>query len=250
MTTKGIYKYGFAIQYDDGTQEFVGTSAAIDFNDDFVGAGHTASLPQFGSPVAGYPWVQKVVKTAGTPSVAAVANGPGGQISMALTNTSEAQEATLYQNDQRTWDSTKTLIYQARAQLTVLPSAAGVQAVFGLAGAWASGPLNIGTYIFFGCNGSGELFMYSYDGTTTKAVDTGIALNVGQFYQFRIEIDGSGVLHFFVGGVEYTTSIAPIVWAATGASAILQLYHSVYKTSGTGVATLTIDSVEVWSPRT
>jgi len=250
MTTKCIYKYGFAVEYDDGTQEFLATSAPIDFNDDFVGAGHTASLPQFGSPVAGYPWVQKVVKTAGTPSVAAVTNGPGGQIAMALTNTSEAQEATLYQNDQRTWDSTKTLIYQARTQLTVLPSAAGVQAVFGLAGAWASGPLNIGTYIFFGCNGSGELFMYSYDGTTTKAVDTGIALTAGVYYQFRIEIDQSGVLHFYVNGVEYTTSLAPITWAATGTPAILQLYNSVYKPSGTGVATLNLDSVEVWSPRT
>ena len=250
MTTKGIYKYGWAVEYDDGTQEFVATSAEIDFNDDFVGAGHTASLPLFGSPVAGYPWVQKTVKTGGSPSVAAVANGPGGQLAMALTATSEAQEATLYQNDQRTWDSTKTLIYQARAQLTVLPSGAGVQAVFGLAGAWASGPLTIGTYIFFGCNGSGELFMYSYDGTTTKAVDTGILLVAGTFYQFRIEIDQNGVMHFYVNGTEYTTSAAPIVWAATGTPAILQLYQSVYKPSGAGLATLNLDSVEIWSPRT
>ena len=250
MTTKGKYLYGFAVQYDDGTQEFVGTSAAIDFSDDFVGAGHTATLPQFGSPVAGYPWVQKVVKTSGTPTVAAVTNGAGGQMAMALTANSEAQEATLYQNDQRTWDTTKTIIYQARAQLSVLPSAAGVMAVFGLAGAWTSGPLTNGTYLYFGCNGSGELFMYSYDGTTTKAVDTGIALIVGVFYQFRFEIDASNVLHFYVNGVEYTTSLAPIVWAATGASAILQLYHSVYKPSGTGLASLIVDSVEIWSPRT
>lgn len=250
MTTKGKFIYGFAVDYDDQTQEYELCSAPVNFGDDFVGAGHTATLPTFGSPVAGYPWVQKTVKTAGTPSVAAVANGAGGQMALALTSTSEAQEATLYQNDQRTWDSTKTIIYQARAQLSVLPSASGVQAVFGLAGAWASGPLNIGTYIFFGCNGSGELFMYSYDGTTTKAVDTGIALTVGTFYQFRIEIDASGVLHFFVNGTEYTTSVSPVTWAATGTPAILQLYQSVYKPSGAGVATLIVDSVEIWSPRT
>ena len=250
MTTKGNNRYGFAIDYDDNTQEFISTGAAIDFNDDFVGAGHTASLPAFGSPVAGYPWVQKVVKTAGSPSVAAVTNGPGGQIAMALTSNSEAQEATLYQNDQRTWDSTKTLIYQARAQLTALPSAAGVQAVFGMSGAWSNGPLTISTYIFFGCNGSGELFMYSYDGTTRTAVDTGIALAAGVFYQFRIEIDQSGVLHFFVNGNEYTTSTSPITWAAMGTPAILQLYNSVYKPSGAGVATLILDSIEIWSPRT
>ncbi|HEY1311909.1 MAG TPA: hypothetical protein VGF02_13255 [Pseudolabrys sp.] len=250
MTTKGKYLYGFAIQYDDGTQEFVGTSAAIDFSDDFVGAGHTASLPTFGSPVAGYPWVQKTVKTSGSPSVAAVANGAGGLMQLALTATSESQEATLYQNDQRTWDSTKTLIYQTRAQFATLPSAAGVQAVFGLAGAWASGPLNIAQYIYFGLNGSGELFMYSYDGTTAKAVDTGIAVTAGTNYQFRIEIDQSSVLHFYVNGTEYTTSLAPITWAASGVGAILQLYQSVYKPNGTGLATLVIDSVEIWSPRT
>ena len=250
MGTIGATRYGFMINLDQATQEFITTTAAIDFNDDFVGAGHTATLPAFGSPVAGYPWVQKVVKSAGTPTVAAVTNSPCGQIAMALTNTSEAQEATLYQNDQRTWDSTKTLIYQARAQLTVLPSAAGVQAVFGLAGAWASGPLNIGTYILFGCSGSGELFIYSYDGTTRNAVDTGILLTAATFYQFRIEIDQAGVLHFYVGGIEVTTSLAPITWAATGTPAILQLYNSVYKPSGTGVATLNLDSVEIWSPRT
>ena len=250
MTTKGNYRYGWAVNYDDATQEFISTGAAIDFNDDFVGAGHIASLPAFGSPVAGYPWVQKVVKTAGAPSVAAVANGPGGLIQLQLAANAELEEATLYQNDQRTWDSTKTLIYQTRAQLSTLPSAAGVMAVWGLAGAWANGPLAIGTYILFGCNGSGELFMYSYDGTTTKAVDTGIALVAGTFYQFRIEIDQLGVLHFYVNGVETTTSLAPITWAAAGTPSILQLYNSVYKPGGAGLASLILDSVEIWSPRT
>jgi len=250
MSTKGANRYGLAVFYDDATYEFSFVASPINFGDDFLGAGHTASLPTYGSPVAGYPWVKKVVETAGAPSVAAVANGPGGQMALALTATSEAQEATLYQNDQKTWDSTKTLIYQARAQLAVLPSAAGVYAVFGLAAAWASGPLNIAEYIFFGCNGSGELFMYTYDGTTRNAVDTGIALTVGTFYQFRIEIDYGGVLHFYINGIEATTSLAPIVWGATGAGAILQLYQSVFKAAGAGVATLILDSVEIWSPRT
>jgi len=49
--------------------------------------------------------------------------------------------------------------------------------------------------------------------------------------------------------VEYTTSSAPIVWAATGANAILQLYSSLYKASGVGIAAMNIDSIEIWSPR-
>lgn len=249
MTTKGIYRYGFAYEFDDQTQEAVMIAAPINFGDDFIGAGHTAGVPVNGSPVAGYAWVKKLVKTSGSPAVAAVANAAGGVMQLSIDSTSEKQEATLYQNDQKTWDSTKTLIYQARVSLPTLPSTTGVYAVFGLSGVWIDGPLNAAQYIEFGCNGSGELFMYSYDGTTTKAVDTGIALAAGTYYQFRIEIDQAGVLHFFVNGTEYTTSLSPIVWGATGASAILQLYSSVYKASGAGVAVMNIDSIEMWSPR-
>ena len=250
MSTKGIFRYGQEYIYDDATNEAVFVAAPINYSDDFVGAGHTAGIPSNGSPVAGYAWVKRLVKTSGSPAAAILANAAGGVVQLSIDATSEKQEASLYQNDQKTWDSTKTLIYQARISLPTLPSAAGVYAVWGLWSSWVDGPLSNTQYIGFGLNGSGELFMYSYDGTTTKAVDTGIAMAVNTYYQFRIEIDQSGVLHFFVNGTEYTTSLAPVVWAATGANAILQLYSSVYKASGTGLATMNIDSIEIWSPRT
>ena len=250
MSTKGVFRYGLGYAYDDATQEAVFVAAPINYSDDFVGAGHTAGIPMFNSPVAGYAWVKKLVQTAGAPAAGIVANSPGGVVQLSISATSEKQEATLYQNDQKTWDSTKTLIYQARISLPALPSAAGVYAVFGLSAAWADGPLAAAQYIEFGCNGSGELFMYSYDGTTNKAVDTGIALVANTFYQFRIEVDTAGVLHFFVNGTEVTTSLAPILWAASGANAILQLYSSVYKANGVGIAVMNIDSIEIWSPRT
>ena len=250
MTTKAQYRYGFEYVYDDQTQEAEFVSAPLNFSDDFVGAGHTAGIPAAGSPVAGYAWVKKLVKSAGSPAVAVGANLAGGVMQLSIDTTSEKQEATFYQNDQKTWDSTKTLIYQARVSLPTLPSAAGVYAVWGLSAVWIDGPLNAAEYITFGCNGSGELYMYSFDGTTTKAVDTGLLLVAGTYYQFRIEIDQAGVLHFFVNGTEYTTSAAPVIWAATGAGAILQLYSSVYKGSGAGQAAMNIDSIEIWSPRT
>jgi hypothetical protein len=250
MTTKGIFRYGLEYTYDDATNEAVFVAAPINYSDDFVGGGHTAGIPANGSPVAGYAWVKRLVKTGGSPAAAIVASAPGGVVQLSIDATSEKQEASLYQNDQKTWDSTKTLIYQARVGFPTLPSAAGVYAVWGLSSAWIDGPLNAAQYIEFGCNGSGELFMYSFDGTTTKAVDTGILLVANTYYQFRIEIDQLGVLHFFVNGTEYTTSLAPITWAATGTNAILQLYQSVYKASGVGVASMNIDSIEIWSPRT
>ncbi len=250
MTTKGIFRYGLEYAFDDVTNEAVFVAAPINYSDDFVGAGHTAGIPANGSPVAGYAWVKRLVKTSGSPAAAIVSNSPGGVVQLSIDATSEKQEASLYQNDQKTWDSTKTLIYQARISLPTLPSAAGVYAVWGLSSAWIDGPLNAAQYIEFGCNGSGELFMYSYDGTTRTAVDTGLLLVANTYYQFRIEIDQSGVLHFFVNGIEYTTSLAPVVWTATGTNAILQLYSSVYKASGAGLAVMNIDNLEIWSPRT
>lgn len=249
MTTKGFYRYGFAVTYDDGTQEWSNVSSPIQFGDDFVGAGHTATIPAAGSPVAGYPWVTKIVKTAGTPTVAIVANAAGGVMQNALDATSEKQEATLYQNDQRTWDFSKTVIYQSRIKLSTLPSAAGVQAVWGLSSAWIDGPDNASFYIEFGCTANGNLNMRVQDGVTQRSVATGLTLDTN-YHQFRIEMDASAVLHFYVDGVEYSTSTAPLTWGASASNSILQLYHGVYKPSGTGVATMAIDSIDAWSPRT
>ncbi|MGH6684030.1 MAG: hypothetical protein ACRECA_08955 [Pseudolabrys sp.] len=246
MTTKGQMRYGFDVFYDDATQEFLNVTAPIQFADDFLGAGHTAGVPAAGSPTAGYPWVKKIVDTSGTPTAAIVANAAGGVMQCALDATSEKQEATLYQNDQKTWDSTKTLIYQARVKLSVLQSASGVEAVWGMSTAWIDGPDNAGEYIEFGCNGSGVVNMRVQDGISQRAVATTFTADTN-WHLYRIEMDASGVLHFYIDGVEYSTSTAPLTWGATVA---LQLYHSVYKPSGVGVATMQIDSVDAWSPRT
>lgn len=244
MTAKGKVLYGFDVWYDDATQEFVNVGAPIQFGDDFLGAGHTAGVPAAGSPSAGYPWVKK---TQGSPTgVAIVANAQGGVMQCALAATSEKEEATLYQNDQLTWDPTKTVIYQARVNLSVLPSVSGVEAVWGLSSAWIDGPDNATNYIEFGCNGSGGVNMRVQDGVSQRAVATGFVADTN-YHLYRIEMDQSGVLHFYIDGVEYSSSLSPLTYAGTAA---LQLYHSVYKPSGTGVATMQIDSVDAWSPRT
>jgi len=248
MTAKGKVLYGLDVWYDDATQEFTNVGAPIQFSEDFQGAGHTATLPAMGSPVAGYPWVKKIV---GTPTgVAVVANGAGGQLSMALAATSEKEEATLTQNDQLTWDTTKTVIYQARIKLSVLPSAAGVQAVWGLSSAWIDGPDNASFYIEFGCTANGAVNMRVQDGVSQRSVASGVTVLATDWHIYRIEMDASNVLHFFIDGVEYSTSTAPLTWGATGANALLQPYHSVYKPSGTGVATMLIDCIDLWAPRT
>lgn len=233
--------------FDQKSQEVVGIDAPLQFDDDFIGAGHTAGIPAAGSPTAGYPWVKKIVG-AGPPTVALVSNGAGGQIACALTSTSEKEDAALYWNDNLSLDVTKFLVWQARAQLSVLPSAAGVQAVWGLQSAWIDGPSNAAEFIRFGATANGTVLMTSFDGTTTNSISTGLTVATTDWHEYRIDCTNIADIGFYIDGVRYNTP-GQIGFAATGASAVLQPYNSVYKPSGAGVATLTLDAISVWNFR-
>jgi hypothetical protein len=247
MGGKAQFRNGYEYHYDDATSEALLVVAPIVFTEDFLGAGHDAGVPVEGTPVAGYPWVKRLVKTAGAPAVAIVANAPGGQMGLSIDVTDEKQEATLYQNDQLTWDSTKTLFFQARLKFTTLPTAAGVEAVWGLQSAWVDGPDNATEYLGFGINGAGgEVVMRAQDGVSQRAINTGFVAD-NNFHLYRIEIDAAGVVHFYIDGVEYSTSVNPVTW---GGNAVLQLYASLYKATGAGDAVADIDAIEAWSPRT
>jgi hypothetical protein len=238
---------GNQLQYfDTSTQEVVLINSPLYFDDDFIGGGHTAGIPAAGAPVAGYPWVKKIV---GTPTgVALVANAAGGQIACALAATPEKEDAALYWNDNLSLDATKGLVWQARAQLSVLPSAAGVQAVWGLQSAWIDGPGNAAEYIRFGATANGTVLMTSFDGTTTTSISTGLTVNTTDFHNYRIDVTDPTDVKFVIDGVQYNTT-GQFKFAATGAAAILQPYLSVYKPSGAGVATLTADAVSAWNFR-
>ena len=152
MGTKAKYRTYVQSFYDDATFETVEQMSPVQFGDDFVGAGHTAGIPAAGSPVAGYPWVKKIVGAA-PPTVALVSNAACGQVALALTSTSEKEDAVLYWNDALTIDVTKIASIEVRAALSVAPSAAGVQMVLGLAAAWIDGPDNNTHYLEFRLHG-------------------------------------------------------------------------------------------------
>jgi hypothetical protein len=217
------------------------------FEDDFVGAGHTAGIPAAGSPVAGYAWVKKIVGS-GPPTVSVVANGAGGILACALAATSEKEDAALYCNDQLTFDVTKNLVFESRAALAVLPSAAGVEAVWGLQSAWIDGPDNASEYLRFEAKASGLVNCQCYDGTTTTSLSSGVTLVAGAYHLFRIDATNVADIAFYIDGTR-VNAVGSVAFAATGASAILQLYASVYKPSGTGVATLNLDTMSVATDR-
>src|SRR5215813_8173769 len=107
--------------YDQVTYETVMPMSPILFEDDFLGIGEL-TIPT--SAVNGCPWISKIVGS-GPPTVGGVASAIGGQVSQALTATSEKEDAVLYWGDQKGLDVTKGFVYESRVQLLVLPSAAG-----------------------------------------------------------------------------------------------------------------------------
>ena len=210
-------------------------------DEDFIGAGHA------GSPATGYPWVKKTVQTGGTPTVAIVANAAAGIAALALDAASEKQEATLYANDQRNWDVTRNLVFEARAAFSVIPAGV-VEMVFGLQSAWIDGPDNAAGVVRFQASASGLVNMQTYDGTTNISASSGVTLVAGAFHIFRIDASSVTNIRFFIDGVEVSAT-GQFAFAATGASAVLQPYASVYKASGTGAGTMQIDVIQAAADR-
>ena len=233
--------------YDTTTQETLVRLMPAVLDEDFVGAGHT-NIPAAGAPATGYPWVKRTVQTAGAPAAAIIPNAAAGIVSLSLDATSEKQEASLYANDQLNWDMTKGAIWEARLALSVLPSIAGVEMVFGLQSAWIDGPDNAAYYARFQVNGTGALMMQTKDGINTLSIATGLTLAPGAFHIFRMSASDPTNLEFSVDGSRYSASGA-LSFAATGAAAVLQPYASVYKAAGVGVGSMQIDMIQVAANR-
>lgn len=231
--------------YDQATQETVARFSAAVLDEDFVGAGHPASFPT--AAATGYPWICKIVGAA-PPTVGAVANAPGGVVACALAATSEAEEAILYAGDQKNWDATRSATFETRLAFPVLPSAANVEAVWGLHSAYVAGPDNTAQYIDFQVLGSGAVNVRIKDGVSSpQSFATGVTLAAGVFHIFRFDATDPTNVQFFIDGAKVSPvpPAAFMTFAATGASAVLQPYFEVYKPSGTGLATLQIDTVQI-----
>lgn len=246
MPTRSRYGAQRLTFHDETTQERVLPVAPIVFLDDFLGAGALV-VPAAGSGESGAEWVKKIVGAA-PPTVAGVANAAGGQVACTLTSASQKQDAILYWGDQKGLDFTKFAVFEARIKLSVLPSAAGVQAVWGVASDWIDGPDNNTCYLEFGATASGAILIRSYDGVTTVSASAGVTLTTADWAIFRIDATDVTDVKFYIDGQKVSTA-GQVNWVATGTLAVLQPYVGVYKPSGTGVATLLCDFVRAWSSR-
>ncbi len=246
MTTKAAYIGGVETFFDNTNFEHTIRASGIQYRDDFFGAG-SAAIPAAGSAENGVDWVKKIVGAA-PPTVAGVSNAIGGQIACTLTSTSEKQDAVLYWGDSKGIDVTKGAIFESRFQLSVTPSAAGVQAAVGLFSNWIDGPDNNTCYVSVGALANGTLNIKSFDGTTTINTATTVTLATTDWAIVRIDATNIADVKIFINGNQVTTT-GQINFAATGTLAVLQPYIAAYKPSGTGVATVTVDYVKIWANR-
>ncbi|HEY8686000.1 MAG TPA: hypothetical protein VIO57_10380 [Chloroflexota bacterium] len=245
MATRSRYTGGRLDFFDSVTSERVQPIAPILSYDDFLGA--AVVVPAAGAPESGMLWCKKIVGAA-PPTVAGVANGIGGQVACTLTATSEKQDAVLFWNDQKGVDVTKGAIFEARIQLSVLPSAAGVQAYAGLSSTWIDGPDNNTCFMQFCATASGALLVRSFDGVTTVSAASGTTVLATDWVTLRIDATDVTDVKYFINGAQVSTT-GQVNFAATGTLAVLQPFIGCYKPSGTGVGTLTVDHVRTWMNR-
>jgi hypothetical protein len=246
MTTRAQYIGGVQTFFDDVSKEVVHKMSPLQWRDDFLGQGSLV-IPAAGSGENGVDWVSKIVGAA-PPTVAGVANAVGGQIACTLTAASQKQDAALYFGDQKNFDITKGLVFEARVNLAVLPSVAAVQAVWGLASDWIDGPDNNTCYAQFGATGNGAVLVRSFDGVTTVSAASGVTLLTTDWAICRIDATDITDVKFFINGVQVSTT-GQVNFAATGTLAVLQPYFAMYKASGTGVGTLKVDYAKAWMNR-
>ena len=230
--------------YDGSTQERTVMAYPLVFKDDFLGA--SLVVPAAGAAESGMPWVKKIVGAA-PPTVAGVADEAGGVVQCALTADAQKQDAALYFGDQRNFDLTKGLIFEARVKVSVLPTLVA-ETVIGLIGDWADGPDNITYSVFFTHDGSGEAFCEMDDNATDRSTTSGVTVTAAQTKIYRIDATDPSDVKFYIDGVGVALGTT-FAYAATGANAILQPYIGLYKASGAGLGTVQVDYVAIWQTR-
>lgn len=247
MGTKANWK-GNILQFYDTAYgyEHPARMAPVQFYDDFCGA--DAVIPASGSDESGCKWTKKIVLTAGTPTVAKVADAAGGVVQCALDATNEKQDALLHMDDLRNFDITKGLIFEARIKVTVTPTLLA-EAYWGLIDDHSDGLIDSATYMAaFTADGATAVHAETDDNATDLDVDTGVTAGTTQWKVYRIDATVVTDLKFSIDGTEVCASTT-FPYAATGANAILQPAIGLYKSTGAGVGTIQVDYVRIWQNR-
>lgn len=249
MSTKSKYVGGNLTFFDSATFERVLPLAPVKFEDDFLwGAGGLATIPNVSSEENGFPWT-KLIVGAGPPTIGAVADAASGVMELALTNDSQAQDAMIYHSDQRAFSLKQGCIFEARVKFSVLPTT-GVKAVLGLAGDHNLDKDAVTEHAWFGAAASAAMIAETDDTTNDNDdVSTGVTVTTSQWKIYQIDFRTIADVRFYINGASVATATTFDMSNLSDSEAVMQPYFSLDKASGTGVGTMQIDCVRIWSNR-
>ena len=238
------FNTGHAAIFDKSTFETLWTSFPLVYYDDFLGA--WLAIPAVGAAESGCDWS---CRDTGAATEIKLADHSGGAVRLLFTVAAAEQEALLYQADNRNFDVTHGLIFETKIRVNTLPTLQ-TEIQFGLGDDYVQGGFdNLTFQMGFDLDGSGLVYVRKDDDTSDQTVTTGITLDAGNEYIFRIDCTDVTDIKFFIDGVQVASATA-FPYVATGADAVLQPYFSVYKAAAsTGEGIMTIDYVKIWMNR-
>lgn len=213
----------------------------------------------FGTAMADIGLAAVITNTAGTPTVAIVANTLNGELAGTLDATNELQRAGISLGDQTIWGkvdaATPDLIggpfFEARVKVSAI--AANQGAVIGIAEAYNSTLASIAKYAWFRLNGSMNLTLESNDGTNVNlAVPPSpgtTTLAAGTYYYFTIDFSDPTAVAFWIDDGLNDLLMGTLNMSALAATDLFQPLILVTKESGTGAPAVTVDMLSWFQSR-
>jgi len=229
---------GQQVFYDEVTFETLTNSYSKQFVEEFQGAA--------GGSVFDGTMTWNVVDV-GDATEAIVADKD--QFLLHLHATSEAEDAVLFHNNNKTFNVGNGLIFETRVNMAVSPGT-GVVAVFGMCGDHNLDKDTATEAAWFRMDASLALKVESDDTTNNNDdIATGITLVAGTYNIFRIDFTTLADVKFFVDGVRVADGTTFDMSNLSAAEQQMQPYFSLDKATGTGLGDMNIDYVKIFSNR-
>lgn len=181
----------------------------------------------------------------------AVANvsDAGSYVDMIVDADSNAEDAVVFFGNNRAFNAKAGLIAEFSVTAQVLPTT-GVAAVWGMCGDHNLDKDTIAENAWFRLQASGALLVESDDTTNNNDdTSTGTTLVAAAEHLYTIDFTDMSSVKFFLDGARVAAGTTFDMSNLTDAEAWLQPYFSLDKASGTGVGTLRVNHVRLFSKR-
>ena len=244
MPTKSRYRGAVLEFFDSTTHERVAPLAPVVFYDDFLGEdGYDIA-----ASAADGTWnsVEVTLNTA----IAIRGDTANGVLAMIIDADSNAEDATIDWANNRQFNTKAGLVFECRIDMAVLPTT-GVAVVFGMNGDHNLDKDASTEHAWFRLQASGAVLAETDDTTNNNDdIATGVTAVAGTYNTYLIDFTNIADVRFYIDGASVATGTTFDMSNLTDAEGLMQPYFSLDKASGTGVGTIDLDYVRIWSQRT